>query len=108
MAPLLSLESATKQFGGLIANREVSLTIEPGEIVGLIGPNGAGKTTLFNWHHRLRTSRRGPHSLRGHRRHPHAPRAHLSSREAHPAGGARLQAAALDNVVCGALQRTNP
>ncbi|HET7339997.1 MAG TPA: ABC transporter ATP-binding protein [Methylomirabilota bacterium] len=48
MPPLLVLEKATKRFGGLIANREVSLSVEPGEIVGLIGPNGAGKTTLFN------------------------------------------------------------
>jgi branched-chain amino acid transport system ATP-binding protein len=48
MPPLLVLEAATKRFGGLIANREVSLAVEPGEIVGLIGPNGAGKTTLFN------------------------------------------------------------
>ena len=48
MAPLLAVESSTKHFGGLLANREVSLAIEAGEIVGLIGPNGAGKTTLFN------------------------------------------------------------
>ena len=48
MAALLSVELATKRFGGLVANKDVSLTIEPGEIVGLIGPNGAGKTTLFN------------------------------------------------------------
>ncbi len=46
--PLLRVERATKSFGGLIANKEVSLAIAPGEIVGLIGPNGAGKTTLFN------------------------------------------------------------
>ena len=48
MAPLLQVEGCTKRFGGLVANRDVSLTIEPREIVGLIGPNGAGKTTLFS------------------------------------------------------------
>ena len=48
MAPLLKVESSTKRFGGLAANRGVSLAMEAGEIVGLIGPNGAGKTTLFN------------------------------------------------------------
>ena len=48
MSTLLSVEGSTKQFGGLIANRNISLTIDTEEIVGLIGPNGAGKTTLFS------------------------------------------------------------
>jgi branched-chain amino acid transport system ATP-binding protein len=45
---LLNINSVTKRFGGLVAIHNVSLTIDPGEILGLIGPNGAGKTTLFN------------------------------------------------------------
>ena len=45
---LLTVERVSKSFGGLTANKDVSLSIHDGEIVGLIGPNGAGKTTLFN------------------------------------------------------------
>jgi branched-chain amino acid transport system ATP-binding protein len=109
MAPLLSLESATKHFGGLIANRDVSLAIEPGEIVGLIGPNGAGKTTLFN-------------CITGYM-HPDAGRivfggtdvTHTRPERICRLGVARTwqvvrafgRMTALENVVCGALQRTN-
>jgi len=45
---MLTVEKVTKQFGGLVALKDVSLTVQRNEILGLIGPNGSGKTTLFN------------------------------------------------------------
>ena len=45
---IIEVENVSKSFGGVIANRGVSLTVERGGITGLIGPNGSGKTTLFN------------------------------------------------------------
>jgi branched-chain amino acid transport system ATP-binding protein len=45
---LLEVKSVTKRFGNLVAVRDVSLSVAPGELRAIIGPNGAGKTTFFN------------------------------------------------------------
>ncbi len=45
---MLRVEKVTKTFGGLVALKDLSLTISKGQIKSIIGPNGAGKTTLFN------------------------------------------------------------
>jgi branched-chain amino acid transport system permease protein len=45
---LLEVKNARKEFGGLVANNNMSLSVKAGEVLALIGPNGAGKSTMFN------------------------------------------------------------
>ncbi|UUX48219.1 ABC transporter ATP-binding protein [Nisaea acidiphila] len=45
---LIEVRGVSKSFGGVVANKGVSIDVAEGGITGLIGPNGSGKTTLFN------------------------------------------------------------
>ena len=63
---LLVADAVTKRFSGLTALDQVSLAVDPGEIVGLIGPNGAGKTTLFNCLYGVLTPDQGRVTFDGH------------------------------------------
>ena len=45
---LIEVRGVSKSYGGVVANKDVSIDVAEGGITGLIGPNGSGKTTLFN------------------------------------------------------------
>ena len=46
--PAIELKNITKTFGSIVANKNVNLTVDKGEILSLLGENGSGKTTLMN------------------------------------------------------------
>ena len=48
MGTIFQCENATKAYGGLLAVKDLSFSIDEGDIFAIAGPNGAGKTTLFD------------------------------------------------------------
>lgn len=44
---MIEVRNLTKRYGNLVANKNISLTVSPGELTVLLGPNGAGKSTLI-------------------------------------------------------------
>jgi branched-chain amino acid transport system ATP-binding protein len=63
---LLTIDSITLRFGGIVALNSVSFDVSPGQVFSLIGPNGAGKTSLFNCITRLYSPVSGKMTFCGH------------------------------------------
>ena len=66
MPSVLEIEGLSKVYGSFTAVRDVSLRVDPGEIVALLGPNGAGKTTTIKMIMGILRATRGTARVRGH------------------------------------------
>ncbi len=62
---MLRLENVDTNYGVVAMLRDVSLSVEPGELVCVLGPNGAGKTTIFRAISALLPLARGSISIMG-------------------------------------------
>lgn len=106
---MLEVSGLTKKFGGLIANSDISFSVEKGTILGLIGPNGAGKSTLFDLITGFQRSDAGTVIFAG------QPLQRLRADQINRIGIARtfqklkpfLQMTVLENVMVGVVQHTS-
>ena len=76
---VLEVEGVTKQFPGVLANDNVSLSLRRGEILALLGENGAGKSTLMNIIYGLYHADKGTIRLKGREVHFASPREAIRS-----------------------------
>lgn len=67
MAVIIKMENIVKSFPGVLANNNISLEVNEGEILCLLGENGAGKSTLMNILYGLYSCDKGSISIRDHR-----------------------------------------
>ncbi|HEX8956915.1 MAG TPA: ABC transporter ATP-binding protein [Burkholderiaceae bacterium] len=106
---ILSINGASKRFGGLQALSDVSLKITRGQIYGLIGPNGAGKTTFFNVITGLYQPDTGTFELGGKPYSPSAPHEVAKAGIARTFQNIRLfgEMSAVENVMVGRHVRTH-
>ena len=106
-AELLAVSGVSKQFLGLRAVDNITLSVQRGEIVSIIGPNGAGKTTFFNLLSGQLAPTEGEVRLRGaqiNRLAPHA-RAQLGMGRTFQIAKPLIALSALENVMIGAFMR---
>jgi general nucleoside transport system ATP-binding protein len=73
MAPVLELRGITKRFPGVLANDNIDLVLEEGQVHALLGENGAGKTTLMNILYGLYQPTEGEIYVRGKKVEIHSP-----------------------------------
>ena len=71
---VLDVRNVAKRLGGLVANSDISLHVDAGEILAVIGPNGAGKSTLFNLISGVSVPNEGDVIFLGHRTNGLSPR----------------------------------
>jgi branched-chain amino acid transport system ATP-binding protein len=103
---LLSTTEVSKQFLGVRAVDNVSLSVNKGEVISIIGPNGAGKTTFFNLLTGQLAPSHGAVQLRGKRinRLPPHERARLGMGRTFQIAKPLIGLSALENVMVGAFR----
>lgn len=105
--PLMVAEGLLKQFGGLVANKDMGLSVNAAEVTALIGPNGAGKSTLFNLLSGVLTPNAGQITFNGQRIEGLSPRAiaHLGVSRTFQHVRLLGEMSVLENVALGAHTR---
>ncbi len=109
-APLLRVEGLRAGYGPIDVLHDLSLTVEPGEIVALIGANGAGKTTTLMALSGLVPARAGTVTFDGHDLTRLAAHRIVKLGLAHSPEGRRIfpRLTVLENLQMGAFTRTDP